>query len=296
MRLFIKQYFCEEHGRPSLKQAPLCPSVALVASLVALWHHVRCPCRSTTILPDQGSGTVDCPTAAMEVSLRPDVEAASPKPSYLEPRRSLALSVGKCQPLTAEERVSLALRATACGPPPLTSVSQFGKGARKIVREQERGAFDPFWFTLDEAVHWPGQAISEDDDTSAAAPQRVPVMQKYRNNLTALSQKYNVSQRALQTFDPEQGTIPDALGSCRFTSSPTRAASSSIGLETLSNRPCLPGLICTSSQSRVSWAGLLVLRSIDTAPTRSTISLPASSDRPRLWWPATTTAMLSPIT
>lgn len=80
---------------------------------------------------------------------------------------------------------------------------QFGVGASLVVRERERSA------TIDSQgpFGWPGAGSDDDQDFGVESVYRlVPTMQRYRNNLTALSQFYNVGVR------PE--TCPEAAGLC----------------------------------------------------------------------------------
>ncbi|KJZ78312.1 hypothetical protein HIM_02350 [Hirsutella minnesotensis 3608] len=89
------------------------------------------------------------------------------------------VTVGKCYSQTADER--------------------FGSGASEAVRERERSASYLFSVQDQSPFDWPASGgDSENDGAEASIYRLVPTMQRYRNNLTALSQFYNLYLVAYQ--------------------------------------------------------------------------------------------------
>lgn len=70
---------------------------------------------------------------------------------------------------------------------------QFGIEGRSAVRDRERSAMAVPIQGAEIPFVWPGNAPHDETDPQLASIYRkVPSMQSYRNNLTALSQVYNV--------------------------------------------------------------------------------------------------------
>ncbi|KAF5006607.1 hypothetical protein FDECE_7002 [Fusarium decemcellulare] len=67
----------------------------------------------------------------------------------------------------------------------------FGDRAKGAIRDRERVAQGQPHLNVEEPFTWP-TASDDDDDADASIYRLVPSMQKFRNNLTALSQAYNL--------------------------------------------------------------------------------------------------------
>ncbi|PHH90293.1 hypothetical protein CDD83_4061 [Cordyceps sp. RAO-2017] len=82
-----------------------------------------------------------------------------------------------------------------------TANDRFGNGASDAVRERERSASYLFSIQDESPFDWPESDADADADqngTEASIYRLVPTMQRYRNNLTALSQLYNLYLVAYQ--------------------------------------------------------------------------------------------------
>jgi len=123
---------------------------------------------------------------------QPDEVVASSAHAAKDDRPFDAVSVGTCYSQTANDRVNHNSLASHHFPV-ADLLSQFGRGASDVIRERDEqqeqsddaslAPLPPNWFTF------------EPDVTAGAVGDlyaRVPTMQHYRNNLTALSHLYNV--------------------------------------------------------------------------------------------------------
>jgi hypothetical protein len=72
---------------------------------------------------------------------------------------------------------------------------QFGPEAKRAILDRERMSLGLHPAGMEWPINWPGSDSDEDEDHHVPASsiyKLVPTMQAYRNNLTALSQRYNV--------------------------------------------------------------------------------------------------------
>lgn len=74
------------------------------------------------------------------------------------------------------------------------TLEQFGVEGKAAVRDRERAALAVPIQGAEIPFAWPGNELQDEEGIShTSVYRRVPSMQSYRNNLTALSQVYNVS-------------------------------------------------------------------------------------------------------
>lgn len=74
------------------------------------------------------------------------------------------------------------------------TLAQFGIEGKAAVRDRERAALAVPIQGAEIPFAWPGNELHDEEGIShTSVYRRVPSMQSYRNNLTALSQVYNVS-------------------------------------------------------------------------------------------------------
>ncbi|KFA73325.1 hypothetical protein S40288_03878 [Stachybotrys chartarum IBT 40288] len=136
-------------------------------------------------------------------------KSTASSPSSPSHETACPISVGKCYAQTANDRVS-AFHAippntlTAPGYPVhrgfrITNPHQFGPGAKNAVRDRERVLYGLPQMGAEIPFTWPGPGADDNSHTAARSMyQIVPSMQFYRNNLTALSQAYNLYLVAYQ--------------------------------------------------------------------------------------------------
>lgn len=89
----------------------------------------------------------------------------------MPPRKFQQVSVGKCHAQTATDR--------------------FGDGAKVAIRDRERASLGMHPQSAEMPFTWPG-LDSDDEQEPGSIYRLIPSMQKFRNNLTALSQAYNL--------------------------------------------------------------------------------------------------------
>ncbi|KAH7163067.1 hypothetical protein B0J13DRAFT_28384 [Dactylonectria estremocensis] len=96
----------------------------------------------------------------------------SPLPTCVSSRNFQYISVGKCHAQTATDR--------------------FGDGAKNAIRDRERASVGMHPHNPEMPFTWPGPDSDDEQEPSSSIYRLVPSMQKFRNNLTALSQEYNL--------------------------------------------------------------------------------------------------------
>ncbi|KAJ6446013.1 pyridine nucleotide-disulfide oxidoreductase family protein [Purpureocillium lavendulum] len=107
-----------------------------------------------------------------------ELAGGTPDAATVDDRPFVAVAVGKCYSQTANER--------------------FGKGASDIVRARdETGSSDP-WLSASSQDEWENDVDMTGLVSGLINSVQVPTMQHYRNNLTALSQLYNLYVVAYQ--------------------------------------------------------------------------------------------------
>ncbi|KAF4975297.1 hypothetical protein FZEAL_7895 [Fusarium zealandicum] len=78
------------------------------------------------------------------------------------------------------------------------ALEQFGHGAKAAIRDRERAAFGQSPQNPEMPFTWPSGDFDDGPDVGSSIYRLVPSMQKFRNNLTALSQSYNLYLVAYQ--------------------------------------------------------------------------------------------------
>ncbi|KAF7546374.1 hypothetical protein G7Z17_g8481 [Cylindrodendrum hubeiense] len=87
-------------------------------------------------------------------------------------RKFQQISVGKCHAQTATDR--------------------FGDGAKIAIRDRERASLGMHPHSAEMPFTWPGLDSDDEQESVSSIYRLIPSMQKFRNNLTALSQVYNL--------------------------------------------------------------------------------------------------------
>lgn len=90
----------------------------------------------------------------------------------MPPRKLHQIAVGKCHAQTATDR--------------------FGDGAKIAVRDRERASLGMHPHNAEMPFTWPGLDSDDEQESVSSIYRVIPSMQKFRNNLTALSQVYNL--------------------------------------------------------------------------------------------------------
>ncbi|KAK7414292.1 hypothetical protein QQX98_006809 [Neonectria punicea] len=96
----------------------------------------------------------------------------------MPPRKFQPISVGKCYAQSCTER--------------------FGDGAKAAVRARERASLGLHPQNTETPFTWPGLDSDDEQEPGSSIYRLIPSMQKFRNNLTALSQVYNLYFAAYQ--------------------------------------------------------------------------------------------------